>query len=296
MSMTNETDERRVDAGVHATPAGAHTIPAGTSATTAVGVPRPAPPRPALGYRVAALTAVTPSIVALSLRPLGAHLEFAPGQYVLLQDEKGRVPARAYSVANAPRPDGELSLLVTRAARGAASTWVHEALRSGEVVRLTGPFGSFVDDPAATAPGLYLAAGSGLAPIRSLVEAALADGRRDSLTLVFSARTEADVIDGDLFERWQTRAPRFRFIRTLTRASGPPPTGRVPELLPSLGALPRQADVFVAGAPGFVAVCTRALLELGASRVAVHSEVFYDEPRPWGGAVAATAEASPGDG
>ena len=276
----------------------------GENTGPAAGAQRPAPraepgglrlttARTALAHRVAALAPATPSIVSLLLEPLNEHLVFAPGQYVMLQDTPGRLPPRAYSVANAPRSDGAVSLLVGRARGGAASTWVHEALRPGEVVQLTGPFGSFLDDPDATAPGLYLAAGSGLAPIRSLVEAALEGGCRASVTLVFSARTEADVIDGARFASWEARGPRFRFIRTLTGASGPPPLGRVPALLPSLGALPTQADVFVAGAPGFVAACSRALTDLGASRVAVRTEVFYDEPRPWGGA-AAPPQASPG--
>ena len=290
MGTTNETDGGRDRPGVNAVPAGGAQRPA---PRTALGGLRPAVPRRALAYRVAALARVTPSIVALSLEPLDDRLVFSPGQYVMLQDTSGCLPPRAYSVANAPRPDGAVSLLVGRARGGAASTWVHEALHAGEVVHLTGPFGSFVDDPAATAPGLYLAAGTGLAPIRSLVEAALEGGRRASLTLVFSARTEADVIDGARFTRRQAREPRFRFIRTLTGAPGPPPLGRVPELLPSLGALPAQADVFVAGAPGFVTACSRALTELGARRVAIRTEVFYDEPRPWSGSAAPARDSRP---
>src|SRR4051794_36694721 len=69
------------------------------------------------------------------------------------------------------------------------------SLRVDDELILSGPYGSFVDDPISTAPGLFLAAGSGLAPIRSLIEAGLAAGTRASLTLIFSARSEAEVID-----------------------------------------------------------------------------------------------------
>lgn len=62
---------------------------------------------------------------------------------------------------------------------------------------MTGPFGSFVADPAATRPCVYLSAGSGFAPMRALVEAELEAPLGRSLTLLVSARTEGDVIDRD---------------------------------------------------------------------------------------------------
>src|SRR5436309_737625 len=122
-------------------------------------------------------------------------------------------------------------------------------------VSIDGPYGTFVDHLACTAPCLFLAAGSGLAPMRALLEAALAAGTRRSLTLIFSARTEADVIDGQRFIGWQQRHAHFRFIRTLTRAAGAPPTGRIPTFLPRLGCELVEHDVFIAGAPAFVVVC-----------------------------------------
>jgi len=185
-------------------------------------------------YELVAREQRTPTIVELWLQPLGGALDYLPGEYVLLQDRERRVPPRSFSIANAPRPDGLISLLVTRVCGGEASTWVHERLRVGELVAISGPYGTFVDDPTSTAPDLFLAAGSGLAPIRALLEAGLAAAARCSLTLVFSARSDADVIDHDRFAAWQAQHPRFRFIRTLTRDAGPRPHDRIPALLPRL--------------------------------------------------------------
>ena len=53
---------------------------------------------------------------------------------MLLEDRERRVPPRSFSIANAPRPDGLISLLVTRVPDGETSTWVHERLRVGEEV------------------------------------------------------------------------------------------------------------------------------------------------------------------
>jgi CDP-4-dehydro-6-deoxyglucose reductase len=230
-------------------------------------------------YRVAAAFPRTPTIVELRLQPVGEPLGYRPGQYVLLEDEEGAIAPRSYSVANPPRPDGEISLLVTRGPGGQASTWIH-GLAPGQAVRVSGPYGTFVDDTSAMAPALFLAAGSGLAPIRALLEAALTSRRREALTLVFSARGEGDVIDHERFARRQRREPRFRFIRTLTRESGPPPRGRIPEILADLIDGLGGDDVFVAGTSGFVTACAAVAEALGAAHAHVHCEVFYDEPRP----------------
>ncbi len=241
-------------------------------------------------YLVIAVERRTPTIVELLLEPVEGALAYLPGQYVLLEDRDGEVPPRSYSVANAPRRDERLSLLVTRVDGGRTSTWVHEQLAAGDQVSISGPYGTFVADPAGTKPLLLLAAGSGLAPIRALIEAELERPRRPALTLLFSARTDADVIDGERFAALPGEQPRFRFARTLTRGDGPPPRGRLPGLLPELAGALDEHEVFIAGAPGFVAACAAAAAALGAPRAQIHTEVFYVEPQPWSGAAPEASE------
>lgn len=231
-------------------------------------------------YEVTGIERRTATIAELWLRPRGAVLEYLPGEYVLLEDRGRTVPPRSFSIANAPRPDGLISLLVTRVRDGETSTWAHERLGVGDEVSVSGPYGTFVDDPTSTRPALFLAAGSGLAPIRALIEAGVTADRRLSLTLIFSARSEADVIDRDTFAAWESEHASFRFIRTLTRDAGPPPRGRVPALLPQLYADLSDHDVFIAGAPGFVLACAAAADGLDARRECVHTEVFFVEPQP----------------
>ncbi len=231
-------------------------------------------------YEVVGIERRSPTILELWLRPVDSALEYLPGEYVLLEDCDHEVPPRSFSIANASRPDGLISLLVTGVLGGETSTWVHERLRVGEQVKISGPYGTFVDDPTSTAPALFLAAGSGLAPIRALLEAAVLACVRSSLTLIFSARTEADVIDAERFEAWQARHPRLCFIRTLTRGAGPPPHGRIPELLPTLYQNLDGHDVFIAGGSGFVLACATAADVLGAPLARVHTEVFFTEPQP----------------
>jgi CDP-4-dehydro-6-deoxyglucose reductase, E3 len=110
-------------------------------------------------------------------------------------------------------------------------------VRVDDELILSGPYGSFVDDPISTAPALFLAAGSGLAPIRALIEAGLETGARRSVTLMASARSEAEVLDRDRLAGLEARHPQFRFIRTLTRGAGRPRAG-IPYPACSVGADP----------------------------------------------------------
>ena len=66
---------------------------------------------------------------------------------MLLEDRERRVPPRSFSIANAPRQDGLILLLANRVPVGETSTWVHEWLRFGVEVSVSGPYGTFVDDP-----------------------------------------------------------------------------------------------------------------------------------------------------
>ena len=135
----------------------------------------------------------------------------------MLEDRERRVPPRSFSIANAPRPDGLISLLVTRVPDGETSTRSTSACASARR-SASGPYGTFVNDPTSTEPALFLAAGSGLAPIRALLEAAVATNTRSSLTLIISARSGTEVIDRDRFGTWrfgtwESHHLSFRFNR-----------------------------------------------------------------------------------
>ena len=229
-------------------------------------------------YRVLCSRLVTPVIRELQLVPDAEALPYRPGQYVLLGEHQHQVPPRSYSVANAPRPDGRISLLVTRVPHGPTSNWVHERLYAGSPVIVTGPYGTFMPDPARTGPVLLLAAGSGLAPARALAEALLDAPHRRSVTLFFSARSNADTIDHARWLDWANTRKGFRYLLTLTRDTHAPEHPRIPDLLP--GALGDLAgwEVFASGPPGFVADCAAAARSLGAERTAVHTEEFFTEP------------------
>lgn len=243
-------------------------------------------------FVVAGRRCCTPVVAELVLHPMDRPIEFRAGQYVLVQDQGRTVPVRSYSVANAPRADGTLTLLVTAVPQGPTSTWLARDARAGDRLLVSGPYGTFVADPTHRGPTLYLAGGSGLAPVLALLEEAVARWNRaegkpaERHTVLFSGRTAADVIDGARLTELARRHAALDYVRTLTRVpagSAPPPIGRVPDVLPTLLPDLGAHAVYIAGSPGFVDACTRTVQGLGVHPGRLHTEEFYAEPVPWHG-------------
>lgn len=237
--------------------------------------PKLFPPREDQTYILVDRINRTSRIVELRLRPLEQPMRFWPGQYVTMGDHFAQAPARCYSIANAPRPDGEVVLQVTRLEGGVTSGWIHDKLKIGDIVRLSGPYGTFIGDPGAETPVLCMAAGSGLAPILSLTEAALRRGYKQPVTLIFSARHKSDLYDSGLMTYWQTLYRNFRYIPTLTGEQAPGMRqGRIPVLLPTLFPDLSAHSVFVAGSPDFTEACVNQAKSLGAKDELIHSEGY----------------------
>lgn len=243
--------------------------------------PKLFPPREDALFVVTDKRPVADRVVELRLRPVGQPIRYWPGQYVTLGNPRADIPPRAYSISNAPRPDGELVLQVARADGGVTSNWVHDQLNIGESVKLSGAYGTFIGDPGVDTPVLCLAAGTGLAPILALTEAALRRGFRKPVTLLFSARTQADVYSQGMLAWWRTKHRAFDYKITLTREEREGYlAGRVDAVLPGLFPDLSKHTIFVAGSPAFVETCATTVKALGAKTEHIHTEGFFAQQQP----------------
>ena len=231
-------------------------------------------------YRVESMSWPTPVIAEMWLTPLeGDVLMFEPGQYVLLNDHQFRVPPRSYSIANAPRGDGKISVLITKVDGGETSSWAVRREPGDEVV-ISGPFGTFTPTDSGRLQA-FLAAGSGFAPARSLIESARLADRLGGVVVVMSARNEDHLIDAANMVTLEREHPGFRYIRTLTRAESAAPVGRLPAQLAELVPDIAEREIYASGPPGFVRACADAARDAGAQGTHIHTEEFYFEPHPW---------------
>lgn len=165
---------------------------------------------------------------ALTLRMAdGAAVGHVAGQYVdvIVPTPHGLAFRRSYSIASEPggeRPD-ELEIAVTLVDGGPTSEALH-AITAGATVEIEGPRGTFVRrDAERDRPGLFVATGTGLAPIRAILaeETRRPDG--PPLALLFGCRTPADILWAETLAAWERACPRFALQVSLSR---PPPGWR----------------------------------------------------------------------
>lgn len=133
---------------------------------------------------------------------------FEPGQYLTLRTTlDGQELRRSYSICS----DRGLKVGIRRVDGGAFSTWVHEQLKPGDVIESYPPQGRFVMPPARGAGRhvLFIAGGSGITPILSLVSALLAREPESRATLIYANRRTASTMFKeeleDLKNRFMTR-------------------------------------------------------------------------------------------
>lgn len=198
---------------------------------------------------------LSPRARGLRLRVLGPALDWQPGQYLELSLD-GSSPPLPYSIASAPSPTqpGEFDLAISRSA-------LAPDLAVGAVLQARGPYGSLLRRQPRGAPLLLVAGGTGLAPLRALLQDEFARGGTGPVTLLFGCRNEAEILWRQELEALSASESRFRFEPSLSRAEHAW-TGRrgyvqlhLPELL---NAMP-GAEVYLCGLSEMVKEC-RALL------------------------------------
>lgn len=173
-----------------------------------------------LPCRVHKLDLVAPDVMVISLKlPAKQRLQFLPGQYIdiLLKDGK----RRSFSLANAPHNDEFLQLHVRNYPGGAFTKYVFNQMRVKDIVRFIGPLGSFFlrDAPERTAI-IFLASGTGFAPVKSILEHVLYQEKNRSskrkMVLYWGARTKADLYLAELASSWQQQHENFTFVPVLS--------------------------------------------------------------------------------
>lgn len=176
----------------------------------------PSHPRRRLNCRVTAIEDATHDIKHIQLAIDGADpLAFTPGQYARLTFPGA--PTRDYSMASIPG-EGALEFHIRQVSGGAATQRIHALLKLGDPVLVEGPFGSSYLRERHAGPILCIAGGSGLGPIKGIVEAAIARGMKQPIHVDFGARSDRDLYLVDHFKGLAQRHPNLTFMPVLSDA------------------------------------------------------------------------------
>ena len=217
-----------------------------------------------LPARVASRTRLAHDVMELRLRlPPTERLQYRAGQYVDILLRDGR--RRAFSLANCPADDALLVMHIRHVPGGAFSGHVFEALEERSLLRLQGPLGSFYLRTESDRPVVFLAGGTGFAPIKAIIENALLAPLRRDMHLYWGVRSERDLYLPDLPREWGRAHSRLHFVPVL---SEPDPgwggrTGLVHEAvlddLPDLSGF----EVYASGPPPMVTAARELFPERG---------------------------------
>jgi len=231
---------------------------------------------------VVAIEPRTPTVKSFFFR-VPRPLSFIPGQHmdVRLTAPDGYEAQRSYSISSAPDGTERIELAMELLQDGEVSPFFFDTVAVGDEIELRGPIGGhFIWSVDEGGPLLLVGGGSGVVPLACMLRHRAARRSAVPVTLIYSARTAADLIFGDELRMFRARRDGFHFMPTLTRETNPAPghrIGRVDASLLSdaLALLPSPPKlVFVCGANAFVETAADALLSLGIPPRTIRTERY----------------------
>ena len=218
---------------------------------------------------------LTNDISHLVLRlPDEADFNYLPGQHMNI-----RLPGhgeRSFSMASAYPLGNEVDFHIRRVPGGYFTGRQLDNLSTGEVVEVEIPRGTFCYHTGDWRPSIFVATGTGFAPIRAILESLLDEEDCPPISLYWGMRTEGDLYASAELESWASRLYEFKFVPVLSRGDNRW-TGRrghvqdaIREDLPDLS----EYACYLCGSPQMVAETKHTLLGLGAELSFIYSDSF----------------------
>jgi NAD(P)H-flavin reductase/ferredoxin len=225
--------------------------------------------------RVLAQERLTRDITLLRIQ-LSEGLHYKAGQFAHLSLAPLGEHARSYSFATPVQSDAQVQFFIRKVQGGALSTLVNERKLVGQAAVVDGPFGEFWLRPA-EAPLVFIAGGSGLAPILAVLKEASQTGIRRPATLLFGARQQSDLYALDEIKTIEKHwGADFNFIPVLSDVSDADAwqgeRGMVGEQLARH--LRPAAHAYLCGPPAMIDACTATLLQRGVAQEHIHADRF----------------------
>ncbi len=204
-----------------------------------------------------------------------ASIAFKAGQYIDLL-VPGTNEWRSYSMANPPSRGGEVEIMVKLMPGGLFSSYVEQQLKPGERLTLQGPYGNFfLRDTGRDA--LFIAGGSGMAPILSVLRDMVEQQGSRSVTYFYGARTRRDLFHLDELHGFEQQLSHFRFVPALSeplqKDTWEGETGLITEVVKRL--IPNGAgkEAYMCGPTAMIDAAIVTLTRLGLKE----SDLFYDK-------------------
>lgn len=225
-----------------------------------------------LPCRIDRLLRLTDDVIEVTLRtPPTSRLAYLPGQYIDVIGKDGL--RRSYSVANAPRDDGKLTLQIRKVPNGEMSRYWFDKAKANDLLRLDGPLGTFCLRPSQASQLVLLATGTGIAPIRAMLEQLVAHPAANTyrqIHVYWGGRAEKDLY-------WTPDYPALplRFVPVLSRSpDSAGAKGYVQDVALADGIDLKGTVVYACGSESMISSAKSRLVTAGLNPKNFHSDAF----------------------
>jgi CDP-4-dehydro-6-deoxyglucose reductase len=224
------------------------------------------------------LNRISPQVEHLVLEiPSCPSLAWRPGQHMNVVLDDGAT--RSFSMASTPR-GGLVDFHIRRLDGGRFTDRGLAAARPGDALEVEIPCGSFVYHPEDDRPLVMIATGTGLAPIKAMLEGLMDDPDCPPVSLYWGARTVGDLYLHDVIPGWRPRLYDFNYVPVLSRASAPNcRSGYVQDVILADFDDLSEHGIYLCGSPVMIADALPALLDRGAVRERIYTEGFVIQTR-----------------
>ena len=183
---------------------------------------------------------------------------------------------RAYSVASKPSDKNKLELEIRLVPNGICTTYVHKYLKEGETVTINGPYGEcYLRESERDI--VCIAGGSGMAPIKGILEDMAEKGINRKTRYFFGARSLRDLFLVERMKELENILPDFKFIPALSHSlpedNWTGETGFVTDILNRELKSGDNVEAYLCGSPGMIDACVKVLTAKGVPE----ELIFYDK-------------------
>ncbi len=170
-----------------------------------------------LPARVHKMQRAADDVMILHLKlPANERLQFLPGQYIDLLLKDGT--RRSFSMGNAPHDDEFVQLHVRHVVGGSFTDHVFQGMKERDILRFEGPLGTFFLREESDKPIVFVASGTGFAPIKAIIETAFKKGVSRPMVLYWGGRRPKDLYLNELPEKWAAEHPGFKYVPVISDA------------------------------------------------------------------------------
>jgi CDP-4-dehydro-6-deoxyglucose reductase, E3 len=237
-----------------------------------------------ISLKVGALNKVNEKTLVLKLHPsesCDCLSQFISGQYIEIFHPNGIFLPRAYSIGNAPNADGSIELQIRYAPDGRYSNWLFNEVKEGTVVKAHGPRGNFTMKSVPEKSLVFVAGGTGLAPIKALIEQQLLLDDQRRMELYWGVSRPEDIYGLDEMTGWIRKANNL--TRTIAIDNGELPSVEqginiiIAPLSEVLDKRPDRfinTDAYVAGPPVMMPGILKTLMDRGIESENIYIDSF----------------------